>query len=142
MAVSLLTPVAGAVALTTVGGTATTPAAIVADFGSFDVTETQATESVAAYGAAVYDPHRGSGTPHQKISVGAFTKGHAANTSPFGVLTAAGGTATFTIDTGFTLGGTYVVSQVRLQHARIKAAIPLTFDMDNSGDITTTWATS
>ena len=115
------------------------------DFVSFDVNESQATESVASYGAAVYDPHRGSGTPHQQVTVGAFAAYGATGTkagfgdATAGTASAGGGAATYTIATGVTLTGNYCMANIKLSHSRIRAAVPLTFTMENSGDITTTW---
>lgn len=116
------------------------------DFASFDYAESQSVESVAAYGAAVYDPFRGSATPHASVSVGAFAKYGASGTPPgFGSTSGGtadpdGGTATFTIDTGVTLGGTFVISSLRLSHARLRGAVPLSFQMENAGEVTVTWA--
>jgi hypothetical protein len=118
-----------------------------ADFNSYELVESQATESVAAYGAAVYDPYRGSGTPHLSATVGAFAKYGAATKTPgFGAFTADynGDSATFTIDTQqtVTLAGVMVCSSIRLGHGRTRAAVPLTFNLECGGDITTTWPTS
>src|SRR4051812_3814021 len=97
MAASLLTPSLGAIAAPATFGSAS-------DFGSMTVEETQANESACAYGAAVYDNYRGSGTPHSKITSTGFAKAHASNTQAFGVLggmtSASGAAATFTFDTG------------------------------------------
>ncbi len=137
MAAAQLAPQNGAVAF---------PGSLVADYGSFEIGESQATESVACYGAAVYDNYRGSGTPHTSISAAGFAKAHASSTVPFGtgggLTVAAGAAATFTIDTGVTYAGSFVVTSVRLMHARLRAAIPLTWSLEISGDPTVTWATS
>jgi hypothetical protein len=114
------------------------------DFASFDYGEAQNTESVAAYGAQIYDPHRGSGTPHASGSAAAFAKYGAANTNSFGntALTAGGSAGTLTIDTGVTIAGTLVLSRVSVSHARLRAAVPLTFNFEGGGDMTITWPTS
>lgn len=127
-------PSAGAVSL---------PSGHGADFASFDINETQQSESVAAYGAANYDPHRGSGTPHMSVSVAGFAKKGATGKAPgFGAMTAAGASATFTVDSGVTFAGNFVVTNIRLSHARLRAAVPLTFQLENAADITTTWPTT
>lgn len=122
------------------------PGSLNSDFGSFEIGESQNTESVASYGAAVYDPYRGSGTPHVSFSAAAFVKGHANTTNPFGsgggVTNGAGANTTFTVDTGFTYAVAAVVSNVRLMHARLRAAIPLTFSLEGAGDPVVTWAAS
>lgn len=129
-------PTTGAVALPTGYG---------ADFAGFDINESQQSESVACYGAANYDPHRGSGTPHQSISVTGFAKYGASGKSPgfsMSASPAAGGAATFTVSTGVSMAGSYVVSQIRLSHSRLRAAVPLTFQLENSSDVTITWPVS
>ena len=113
-----------------------------ADFNSFELNESQPLESVAAYGVKIYDPFRGSGTPHLSATVGAFAKYGAATKNPgFGAYTADfdGGDATFTVDTGLTLAGKMVCGNIRLGHGRTRAVVPLTFNLDNGDDITTTW---
>jgi hypothetical protein len=118
------------------------------DFVSFDINETQATESVAAYGVGVYDPHRGSGTPHSQVTVAGFAAYGATNTPPgfgstsSGMASPTGGTATYTIATGVTYAGPYVMANLKLSHSRIRAAVPVAFTMENSGDVTTTWPVS
>lgn len=115
------------------------------DFASYDYSESQAVESVAAYGAAVYDPFRASATPHASVSVAGFAKTGAVGVPPgFGAtgFTAAGGAATFTVDTGVTLTGNFVVSNIRLSHARLRAAVPLSYQLENAGDVTVTWPTA
>lgn len=139
MASALLIPSNGAVV---------TPAtfATASDFGSFDVSEEQQGESVAAYGAAVYDPWRFSGTPHQQVTCAGFVRAHAANTQPFGatggLTSATGAAATFTADTGVTLAGTYGIQNFRMSHARLRAAVVGSWTLHNAGDVTTTWPTS
>jgi hypothetical protein len=139
MAAAMLSPQNGAVAMPATQASAS-------DFGSMEVTEEQQGESVAAYGAAVYDPWRFSGTPHQMISCAGFAKAHAANTQPFGALGGLsdpdGAAATFTLDTGVTIGGSYGIQSVRLSHARLRAAVPLSWTMHNTADPTLTWPTS
>lgn len=123
-------------------GAVVLPNGSASDFNSFQITETQAVESVAAYGGALYDPFRGSGTPHMTADVSAFAKIGASNTAPgFGVGTASpgGGSATFTAGVSTTLAGAVVIEKIQLSHSRVRAAVPLTFTMHNSGDVTTTW---
>jgi hypothetical protein len=139
MASALLTPSLGAVAAPATFGSAS-------DFGSIEMSEEQFGESVAAYGAAVYDPWRFSGTPHSQVNTTGFARAHASNTQPFGALggmTSAGGAAaTFTLDTGVTVAGTYGYRSVRLTHARLRAAVALQHEMHSTGDPTVTWPTS
>jgi len=137
MSASQLLPVNGAV---------TFPNSLVADYGSFSIEESQGVESVCSYGAQVYDAYRGSGTPHAMINTAAFAKGHAASTNPFGsgggLTSGAGASGTWTIDTGFTYVGVMVIQSVTLSHARLRAAIPLSFVAHCGADPTVTWATS
>lgn len=137
MAVALLFPAAGAIAY---------PASLAADFGSFEASQEQAGESVCAYGAATSDAWRGSGTPHLALSVAGFTKGHASASCPLGVagglFDADGAAATFTVDTGHTIAASCIVTGVRLMHARLRATIPFSSTLHQSGDETITWASS
>jgi hypothetical protein len=137
MAASLLLPANGAIAF---------PNSLAADFGSYDLTQEQGAESVCAYGAGTDDNWRGSGTPHLMANVIGFTKGHVATSGPIGV---AGGTydadgaaATFTVDTGHTVAASCLVQSMRVSHARLRAAIPFTATLHQTGDATVTWATS
>ncbi len=139
MSAAQMNPANGAVSFPT-----TTP--LVADFGSFDVSQSQQAESVAAYGAAVEDPWRGSATPHFSISTAGFAKAHAANTSPFlsggGLTDPDGASGTFTIDTGVTIAAPMIVTSMRLSHARLRATIPISAQLEGAGDSTVTWPTS
>ena len=87
----------------------------------------------------------GSGTPGLSATVGGFLKKGAANTAP-GLdgtgFAALGAAATFTYDTGCTYAGSVVVRRIRIMHARMRAVIPVTFEMVNAGDMTETWATT
>jgi hypothetical protein len=138
MALSYANPKNGSVVLAV--GTAS-------DFNSFDYAETQATESVIAYGAAIYDPFRGNGTPHASVSATGIAKHGAANTPPgfsssagVGTSDFDGGTATLTIDTGVTLAATMILASLRISHARARAAVPLAYSLEGGGDTTVTWA--
>lgn len=139
MAAALLVPSLGSVA---------NPAtfASASDFGSFSISEEQGGESVCAYGAAVYDAWRASGTPHSTINCAGFAKAHAANTQPFaatgGLTSATGAAATYTLDTGVTYAGTFIITNVTLAHARLRAAVPLTWTQHGAGDSTVTWPVS
>lgn len=128
-------------------GAVVLPVGNASDFMSFGLEETQGVESMAAYGAAVYEPYRGSGTPHQVVSVAGFAKQNAASTPPgfgsaSGLASPGGGAATFTIGTGNTIAGNYVFSSLSIAHSRIRAAVPLTWQMHTSGDPTNTWPTT
>lgn len=127
-------------------GAVTIPGSIVADFGSMEIAEAQAVESVAAYGAAVYDPYRASGTPHSAVTVAGFVKAYASTTQVLGASGGLsdpdGGTGTFTLDTNVSVSGAYVIESVRIMHARLRAAVPATWSMHNSADPTITWQTT
>jgi hypothetical protein len=102
---------------------------------------------VAAYGAAVYDPWRFSGTPHSTIQSTGFAKAHASNTQPFaatgGMTSAGGAAATFTSrHRRVTYAGNFGYQSVELGHARLRAAVTLNWSMHNTGDVTVTWPTS
>lgn len=135
MAYAKLAPKNGAVALPSgYGGT---------DFQSFTVTENQAHDDVTIYGTNVYGANLGNGTPIQSVSVIGFAGAHATGTQPgFASTNGSGGAATFTLDTGVTLAGSYMVPEIKLTHARIRAAVTVEFQLLNSSDVTVTWATS
>lgn len=114
-----------------------------ADLANFDYDETYFTESVAAYGAQTFDPYRSSGTPHAKVTAGAFAKYGAAGKTPgLGAATAAGASATLTVDTGVTIVGVMVINNIKFSHAKLRAAVPLMFGLDNGGDLVVTWPVS
>jgi hypothetical protein len=139
MALGFPAPKNGAVVLPSTGNS---------DFASYEYAENQQTESVIAYGAAVYDPYRGSGTPHSTISANGYAKTGAANTNPGfgattgGMTTAAGATATLTVDTNTTITGAFVVGNIRLSHARIRPIVGLSYNLDCAGDPTITWVSA
>lgn len=124
------------------------PNGVLADYNSFEINQSQGAESVAAYGAAISDPWRGSGTPHIMISGTAFQKGHAAltgfmiSTQGSGLSDPDGATSTFTVDTGHTVAAPFVVTDFRLSHARLRAAIPVNYTIHQSADETVTWAST
>jgi hypothetical protein len=115
-----------------------------ADIASFDYGESQATESVAFYGTNLYNPMRGSGTFEVRATCAAFAAYGASGFAPgFGAATNIGSSSTFTVATGVTMVGQMVVSGIRLSHARLRAAVPLTFELSNSADtMVTTWPVS
>ncbi len=126
-------------------GTVTMPSGHGADIASFSLDETQDSESVAFYGTNLYNPFRGAGTYHLSASVAAFAAYGASGLSPgFGAATAVGASTTFGINsTTVQLVGSFIVSRISLMHARLRAAIPLTFGLENSADtVTTTWPVS
>lgn len=135
MSASLLSPVNGAVAVAGLGGV---------EFQAFTRDESQAVESVAAFGTAVYDPYVGSGTPHASMSAQGFALAHATNTVPFGagVMTHTGINTTLTYDTGVSTAETSIVSRLTLSESRIRAVVPLSFSLEGASDPTTTWPTS
>lgn len=135
MALSYINPSTGAVTATSLGSAT--------DFTAFDYVEAQSVESVAAYGAAVYDPFRGSGTPHASASVAGIAKYGASGAIPgFGTATADfdGNTVTLGLQgSTVTLAATMVLASLRLSHGRTRAAVPLAFQLEGGGDTTVTW---
>ncbi len=133
MSASSLVPKNGAVAI----------GSMVADFASFEIEASQSVENVTPYGSNACAKNVGNGTPDFTMHVGAFALAHATGT-PAGLpaLSAAGQTCTFTLDTGVTESGPCIVQDVKISHARMKAAVPIAFTLKCAGDITETWATS
>ena len=128
-------------------GAVSLPSGYALDSQSMRIRESQNSEDVTIYGSNVYGASAGTGTPYQTATVVGFPFAHAtsANTG-FGSMAAAGGdtgaSATFTLDTGCTLAGSYIVTDIDLDHSRIAAAAKTTLSLKNSADITTPWATS
>ena len=132
MSASSLVPRNGAVAI----------GSMVADFASFEIEAAQAVENVTPYGTNASAKNVGNGTPDFTSNVGADALAHAASTAPGMPALAAGGqTCTFTLDTGVTESGPCVVQNLKISHARMKAAVPIAFTLKCAGDITETWAT-
>ncbi len=117
--------------------------ALVADFASFDMTSSQATENVTPYGANTCSKNVGSGTPTFTFNVGAFALAHASNTPlAMPALSATGASSTFTLDTGVTEACTAITQSIRVGHGRMRAAVPVALSLVNAGDVTETWASS
>jgi hypothetical protein len=132
MSASSLVPRNGAVAI----------GSMVADFASFDIEASQSVENVTPYGSNACAKNVGNGTPDFTMHVGAFALAHASDTAPgLPALSATGQTCTFTLDTGVTESGPCVVQDIKISHARMKAAVPIAFTLKCAGDITETWAT-
>jgi hypothetical protein len=118
------------------------------DCQSQRINESQVTENTTAYGSNVYGAFTGTGTPAMRVNVTGFPfKGNGNGTSSlgFGVMGAAGGdtggNATFTLDTGVNIAGSFIVDNMDLDHSRIQAAAKSTMSLLNAADPITTWAT-
>lgn len=122
-------------------GAVTLPTGHGADFNTFTLREVQQTEDVSFYGANTYNAYRGAATYHMSATVGAFAAYGASGFTPgFGAETNVGASATFTVASGVTLVGSFVVGQIELVHARPRASVALTFNLENSADtLVTTW---
>lgn len=123
-------------------GTVTLPTGHGADIASQTIDETQDSESVAFFGTNTYNPFRGSGTFEFKVTCTAFAAYSAAGTAPgFGSETSTGSSATFGVSsTTVQFVGAMVVQRIQLVQSRLRAAVPLTFEMHNSADtMVTTW---
>lgn len=135
MAARFVSPSTGAVAL---------PTGFNGLFQSFDISETVAIEDVTSFGANVYGASVSNATPIQRGSATGFVRTGAASMNPgWGTNTAnMGGAATFTFETGSTLAGSYIVTEVASSEARNRGVTTCRWSFANSGEITTTWATS
>lgn len=133
-------------------GAVSLPSGFAADFQDFTISESQATEDTSQFGANLYGRNTGTGTPMQVITVNGFAKkgGGATDTPGFGKMAATNGdlgaAATFTIATAPISGvavnmtGSYIIRNLTMRLSRIRAAAPVSFELVNAGDITTTWA--
>jgi uncharacterized Ntn-hydrolase superfamily protein len=135
MAKTDLVPVNGAV----------TYGSLAIDFNAFELEGDQAVEDKTAYGTNKCAQNIGSGTPSIQARVGGFGKKGAANTA-LGFdgtgFSATGVSVSVTLDTGVTEAGTFVLRRLRVVHARMRAVIPVTFELLNYNDPTETWAVS
>lgn len=126
----------------------------VANFSHFTISASQSVEDITGYSNSNMSQSYGNGTQDWSMDVGAFQLAHAANTAPNLVSFASyggatGAATTFTIDTGCSESGVAVVSNVRLTHARMRAAVPIAYTMKNgyngigsASDWTEAWATT
>ena len=126
-------------------GAVSLPSGFGMDSQAFTVRESQSTEDITPYGANVYSRNLGAGTPTMVVTASGWARKGAAGSSPgFGAMGGTNGdvgaSATFTFDTGCSLSGTFLVRDLSVGHSRIKAGAPVTIELLNGGDITTTWA--
>lgn len=120
----------------TKGGAVSLPSGFNADFQSFDVNERQSTEDTTTFdNATMYSTNQGTGTSTMTISATGFVN---ASAPGFGTMDESGAAATFTIDSGRTITGTFIVSGIRLTEVRTRATVGVTFDLINAGDVTST----
>jgi hypothetical protein len=133
MAASSLIPKNGAVAIGT----------MVADFASFEIESKQSVETVTPYGTNLDSKNVGNGTADFTVNVGAFAEAHSAATAlGMPTLGATGSTCTFTLDTGVTEAGTFIIESMKVSHARMRGAVPLAITLRNAGDVTEAWIAS
>lgn len=135
---------AGAVNLVPKNG-ALTVGSLDVDFNSWELSGEQAVEDATPYGSGTTNAvNIGSGTPSMTLQGGGFALQGATGTAlgfDGSGFTALGVSVTATADTGCTETGTFVMRRIRLQHARMRATVPVTFEMMSAGSITETWAT-
>jgi hypothetical protein len=109
--------------------------------------ESQASEDITAYQGTAYNIFLGTGSTRQDVTITGFPyKGVTASNPGFGSMNgtagALGGAATFTIDTGCTLTGSYIVDDLSMDHSRLVAGAKTSLALKPSTDITPVWATS
>ncbi len=119
----------------------------VADFNSFEQELEQSVEDATAYSTTtLMGKNVGSGTPTSMLRVGAFALKGATGTKlgTDGSLFTAGQmlTTTLTWDTGCTTAGPWILQRQRIQHARMRATVPILMELKNGGDQTETYAVS
>jgi hypothetical protein len=117
-------------------GAVAMPSGHAADFQTFDVTEDMPTADITKYGdTGAYSRSKGSGTRTMVVTCGGYYNG---SDPGFGDENVDGASATFTMDTGKTLTGTFLVRRIRAQHNRTGVTIPITFELVNNGNVTAT----
>lgn len=142
--ISPLIPKNGAVVLGT----------MISNYASFDLSSSQNVENITGYSNSNMTQSYGDGTQDFSINVTAFALAHQANTAP-GMVDyapyggATGANTTLTADTGCSWAGVAVVSSVRIAHARMRAAVLISFTAKNgyaglgaASDWVQVWASS
>lgn len=134
MAATSLAPLNGAVTVT----------GKVYDYNNFTIESDQMVDDVTPYGANVMAKHVGNGTPSLSVTIGAFCLKGATGT-PAGLCSApatGGVSTTLTLDTGVTEAGLLVIAKIRVEHGRMRAAVPISLSGSQAGDWTETWPTT
>lgn len=129
-------------------GAVTLPSGFAADFQDYTISESQSTEDTTPFGAALYGRNTGTGTPMQVVTVNGFARfgGGSGDNPGFGKMAATNGdvgaAATFTVATSpaVNLTGSYIVRNLTYRMSRVRAAAPVSYELVQSTDITTTWA--
>ena len=119
-------------------------AGTVIGFNTFEIDEQQVVDDATPYGTNVMGVNVGNGTPTARLTFGGFALKGAAGTKlglDGSAFTTPNAMATLTLDTGCTEAGLFVLRQLRAQHARMRATVPVMGEAMNAGDLTETWAT-
>lgn len=113
-----------------------------ADWAGFSVDSEQDIDNDTAYGDAAVSKI-GNGLPEISVTANGFLRAGAALSAPgHGAITAAGGAATFTYDTGCSVSGTFIVRRISTGNGRRTPASPMQIRLEGDGALTETWAVS
>jgi hypothetical protein len=123
-------------AIGTLNGAVSMPTGHAADFQTFDVTETMPVVDITKCGdTGAYSRAKGTGTSTMIVTAGGYFNGSDVG---FGDANVDGAAATFTLNSGDTIAGTFVVSQIRVGYNRTAGILPVSFQLQNNGNVTTT----
>lgn len=113
-----------------------------ADWAGFSVDAEQDIDNDTSYGDTAASKI-GNGLPEISVTANGFLSAHAASTAPGqAAITATGGTATFTYDTGCTLSGIFIVRRISTGNGRRTPASPVQIRLEGDGAMTESWATT
>lgn len=126
------------------GGGLTMISGINADWASYTLESSQQVEDTSSYtDPAGSTSASGSGVTGWTASVAGFLNYGATGTAPgFAALSGDGASATFTMASGCTWVGNWIVERMSVAARKIAGAIAVTGSMRSTGAITETWATS
>ena len=142
--------------ITSLNGAVGTFAEFNADFQGFSIVSSQAFDETTPFGTDKWAKHLGGGTLKLDMDAAGFAfkgTGTATNyVTPFDSMTPAGGTSTFTLDTGVVMSTDVIVYRVSLGVSRLRAGCPVSFSMtkgpavgiatNNTNSVTITWPTT
>lgn len=124
-----------------VNGSVTMVAGHNADFAGFDLEVFQDVADDTSY-TDTWQSNIGGGVSGYRATARGFLRKGAASASPgLAVIGATGGTATFQLDTGVTVAGTFIVERISLGNAKRNPASGVTFSLVGDGAATETWST-
>ena len=114
-------------------------------FNTFELDEQQVVDDATPYGSGTtMGVSVGNETPTARLTAAGFAQ-KGVTGAKLGLdgtaFTAGPAAVTLTFDTGCTEAGSFVLQQIRVQHGRMRATVPVMLAAMSSGNITETWST-